>query len=463
MRPLWAQTAAARPAWWRRLSPPQLLVLSFAGLVALGTLALWLLPGLTRGPRLSFIDALFTATSAVCVTGLIVVDTATYFTPLGQAVIAILMQAGGLGIITLTTLVILGLGGRTGLRSELLLREQAVAGIHPFRLLRTVALFTLVIEFAGFTILFLRWAGRLGVARAAWDAAFHAISAFCNAGFSTFSDSLTRFQRDPLTLFVMGGLIVVGGLGFLPVGEVLRRRRGEPFVRFSFHTKIVATATALLLAIATLVFFLLEQNGELAGLPAVHRFFNAFFMAVTPRTAGFNTVRYAALTNATLFFTVLLMLIGGSPGSTAGGFKTTTAFVLAAVAWSRWRGLEHAQAFRRTIPRETVERAVGLVVGGLFVLGAAVLILMITDLSGLPHGAARAELFDYAFEAASAFGTVGLSTGVTAGLSQAGKLVIILLMFMGRVGPIALVSAMALAAQAHRRRVRFAEEDVVVG
>jgi trk system potassium uptake protein TrkH len=461
--PAFAEGRPRRPPWWRRLTPPQLLVVSFAGLVAGGTLALWLLPGLTTGPRLSFVDALFTATSAICVTGLTVVDTATAFTPLGQVVIATLIQLGGLGILTLTTLVILALGGRASLGSERLFRQHAVAGVDPFHLLRTIALFTFAIELTGFLVLWAWWSGRLGVAPAAWHAFFQAISAFCNAGFSTFSDSLTGFRHDDVSVLVMAVLIVIGGLGFLPAAELTARRRERKFTRLSLHTKIVVVTTLTLLAAATLVFYALEGRDALRDLPAADRMTNAFFMAVTPRTAGFNTVDYGSLSQASLFFTVLLMLIGGSPGSTAGGFKTTTVFLLAAVAWSRWRGLAHTQAFRHTLPVQTVERAVGLVVGGLFFLGGAVFILTITELGGLPHDVARAGLFDYAFEAASAFGTVGLSTGVTPELSTPGKLVISSLMFVGRVGPVAVAGAMALAAQAYRRRIRYAEQDVIVG
>ncbi|MGH7545210.1 MAG: TrkH family potassium uptake protein [Gemmatimonadota bacterium] len=463
MSPAFADEPPRRPPWWRRLTPPQLLVVSFAGLVVSGTLALWLLPGLTTGPGLSFVDALFTATSAICVTGLIVVDTATAFTPFGQVVLLTLIQLGGLGFLTLTTFVILALGGRASLRSEMVFRQQAIAGVEPFHLLRTIALFTFAIEFAGFLLLWAWWSGRFGIGPAAWHALFQAISAFCNAGFSTFSDSLTGFQGDRLTVLAMAVLIVVGGLGFLPVAELTARRRERKFARLSLHTKIVVVSTLLLLSAATLVYYALEARGELRDLSTFDRASNAFFMAVTPRTAGFNTVDYASLNDASLFFTVLLMLIGGSPGSTAGGFKTTTVFLLAAVAWSRWRGLAHTQVFRHTLPAQTVERAVGLVVGGLFFLGGAVFILMLTELGGVSHDAARAGLFEYAFEAVSAFGTVGLSTGVTSDLSTPGKLLISALMFLGRVGPVAVAGSMALAAQAHRRRIRYAEEDVIVG
>jgi trk/ktr system potassium uptake protein len=447
----------------RRLSPVQLFVLSFTTLIAVGTAGFLFLPGLYTGPRLGFVDALFTSTSAVCVTGLIVVDTATFFTPLGQAWVAALIQAGGIGILTLTTLVMYALG-----RPSLSMEEASGGGTGiPVRfvderaLLRTVVGVTFTLEALGAFLLWLDWRARFGALRAVWPAVFHSVSAFCNAGFSVFSDSLTSLRTSPWTLGVISALIVAGGLGFL-VMEELRMHFRRTVPRVSVHTRFVLTATAVLIVVGWGAFLSFEWNHALDGLGVVDRISNAFFMSVTPRTAGFNTVDYGQVSNPSLFLTILLMVIGGSPGSTAGGFKTTTFALLFLAFLSRIRGDPEVHFFGRTIPRETLDKAAGLVVGGVILLCAAIFLLMLTE----AHVGAfrdRQHIIELAFEAHSAFGTVGLSMGVTSSVTAAGRLVLVALMFVGRVGPAAMVAAMAAGGSRPRARFRYGRENVLIG
>jgi trk system potassium uptake protein TrkH len=446
----------------RRLSPVQLFVLSFSTLIAGGTAGLLLLPGLYTGPHLGFVDALFTSTSAVCVTGLVVVDTATYFTPLGQAWIAALIQAGGIGILTLTTLILYALG-----RPSLNLEEASGGTAIPVRfvderaLLRSVVEVTFALEAVGAFLLWIDWRGRFGAAGAVWPAVFHAISAFCNAGFSVFSDSLASLRTSPWTLTVVAVLIVAGGLGFLVMQELrMRARRLVP--RLSVHTRLALATTAVLIVVAWGAFLVFEWHHELAGMSLADKVSNAMFMSVTPRTAGFNTVDYGAVSNPSLFLTILLMIIGGSPGSTAGGFKTTTFALLFLAFLARIRGDSEVHVFGRTIPRETLDRAASLVVGGVILVGGAIFLLMMTE-THVGGVADRRHLIQLLFEAHSAFGTVGLSMGATGTVTSAGRLVLVVLMFVGRVGPAAMVAAMATGVSRHKAPFRYGREDVLIG
>lgn len=462
----WEIEPRSRLAVWERLSAAQLFVASFLLLVMLGTVGFRMLPGLYVGQRLSWIDAAFTATSAVCVTGLIVEDTATFFTPAGQLYILALIQIGGLGIIAFTSLIIVTLGRRLSLRSEALSTGSLDVAPHVGRhnLIRDVVRFTFAIEGLGAILLYLLWAPRMGWLAAAWPALFHSVSAFCNAGFSTFSDSLMSFHRSPWTLCVIMLLIIIGGIGFLTLEELRlrwRARRTEQIFRVSLHTKLVLSTTAVLLVGGALLFALFEWYGVLAPDPVADRIVNAMFMSTTARTAGFNTVDYAQASERSLFLTILLMSIGGSPGSTAGGLKTTTVALIGLLAWSRYRGRSSVGIWSRTVPPESVERAVGLFVVSFGLVTITIFLLTTTELSGWT----QMDFLDCMFEAASAFNTVGLSTGLTPRLTRDGRWVTILLMFVGRVGPLTFAAALV----ARRRRassvaqLRYAYEDVVVG
>ena len=438
---------------------------SFVLLVILGTIGLKTLPGLYVANELSWLDALFTATSATCVTGLIVVDTATYFTPLGQAYILLMIQFGGLGIITFTSLIIVALGRRLSLRAEALSLESEIAPhISRKHLIRDVVLFTFIIEAAGALLLYITWLPRYhwNFQAPLWPAVFHSVSAFCNAGFSTHTDSLISFQNSPATLLIIAGLIVLGGLGFLTLEELyLRRKAGrrERIFRVSLHSRIVLGTTAVLLVLGWVLFGIFEWSGTFRDLSPVDKVFNALFMSATPRTAGYNSINYAEASAATNFLTILLMSVGGSPGSTAGGLKTTTVALIFLLAWSRFRQHEVTSLAGRSVPEETIQRAVGLFVVVTGLLCAAVLVLTATE----PGGQSNGRFLVYLFEASSAFNTVGLSMGITSALSPAGKWVMVLLMFLGRVGPLTLAAALALRATTGVGEFRYAYEDVVVG
>lgn len=453
-------------AKWRNLSPSAIFVGGFAALIAVGTVGLLALPGLVTGPRLDPVDALFTITSAVCVTGLTVVDTARSFTFWGQLWILLFIQVGGVGVIALTTLIIGAMGRRLSLRSEVIASPPVdISGRHDAGALVVATVkYTLAIEAAGAALLWALWLPRLGAVGAIWPAVFHAVSAFCNAGFSTFSANLAGDRDHPAVLAVVGALIVVGGFGYLSVAELLRwwRERGRVRRRISSHTFAALWVTGLLLAGGTALFAAFEWDGVLADLGAGDKLANAAFMAVTPRTAGFNAVPYAAVGNRTGFLTVLLMIVGGSPGSTAGGIKTTAVAVLAALAVARIRGRRHVSLHGRTVPEGTIQRTVSLSLLAFTLLAAALLLLVTTETRDAP-AEGRALFLPLLFEAASAFGTVGLSMDLTPTLSAPGKLLLSFLMFVGRVGPLPFFAALALPPRAAVREIRAAHEDVIVG
>jgi trk system potassium uptake protein TrkH len=451
---------------WRELTAVQMFVVSFALMILFGTLGLKLIPGLYTGAELGWLDALFTATSAVCVTGLIVVDTATAFTVPGQAFILLLIQAGGLGMITFASVVILGLGGRLSLRTEEV--HTTHAGVAPHidyrQLTRNVLRFTLLLEGTGALVLWLLWGARLGWGEAVWHAVFHAVSAFCNAGFSTFSDSLMSLQQAPVTLFVIMLLILAGGLGFLTLQELELLRRPAWRLRLhglSLHSRLALAVSGALLFAAWPLFIVFEWSVTLDGMPVWAKLVNGLFMSVTPRTAGFNSVDYAQVSQSTGFLTVLLMFIGGSPGGTAGGVKTTTFALVGLLAWARLRGRHDVSVWGRTVPEETVNRGVGLFVAAFSIVTAAIF-LFTTFAMGQEQIGGRGDFLARMFEATSAFGTVGLSMGVTGDLTVGGRWITILLMFLGRLGPLALAAAIALPGR-RRGRFRYAHEDVMVG
>ncbi|MCA0268862.1 MAG: TrkH family potassium uptake protein [Bacteroidetes bacterium] len=460
----WTTRPRLNRSLWGEISPPALFTLSFAALIAGGTLGLQLLPGIYTGASLSWLDAAFTVTSAVCVTGLIVVDTATHFTPFGQAWILLCIQLGGLGIIAFTSLIAAVLGQRMSLRQESL-SASALTDVAPHvdarRLLRDVVRFTFLIEAVGAVVLTGLFARHQPFGHALWNGVFHSISAFCNAGFSTFSASLMDYQTNAPVLLVVAGLIVLGGLGFLTIEEIVlwtkAVRRRHRF-RLSLHSRIVLAATAVLLVVGTVGGYVFETDVTLARLPEPFKWLNAFFFSVTARTAGFNSIDYSAATPAANFLTILLMFVGGSPGSTAGGAKTTTFALLALLAWARFRGRTSTGLWGRTVPQETLNRAVNQAM--LYMTFVTLGILALVALEG--RHTAEAKFLGYMFESVSAFNTVGLSMNITATLGAASKVVTLLLMFVGRVGPVAVAAALAQRPAA-TPIVRYAYEDVVVG
>lgn len=442
------------------LTPPRLFVGSFAILILVGTLGLLFLPGLYTGEPLDWIDALFTSTSAVCVTGLIVEDTATYFTMAGQAWLLLLIQLGGLGMIAFSSIIITALGKRLSLRHEAFSNDlsRAAPHVNMRQLTFDVLRFTIAIELLGAIILYVLWISHMGWVDAAWPAVFHSVSAFCNAGFSTFSNSLMSFQKAPATLIVIMSLIVAGGLGFLAMEEIhLRYVAGQQnkIFRISLHSRIVVVTTIALILGGWVLFASFEKDASLRHLSIADQATNSLFLSVTARTAGFNSVDYSQASDSANFLTIILMMIGGSPGSTAGGIKTTTFALIGLVAWSRFMGYESTSFAGRSIPKETTERAIGLFVMafGLVTVG----ILLLTAIQP-----AQDRFLSQMFEVVSAFNTVGLSMGETPALNNRGRLLMVVLMFLGRVGPLTLASAIAIG-QYRRSNFRYSYEDVIVG
>lgn len=450
-----------RLPWWRRLTPPQLFVGSFAVLVVLGTCGMKTLPGIFSGEPLTWEDSLFTVTSAVCVTGLTVVDTGTRFTLLGQAYVLLLIQLGGLGMIAFTSLIILALGGRLSLHHESVASISAeTVDIDTKQLVFDIVRFTFTIEAIGAMLLYLLWIPRLGWHGAIWPAVFHSVSAFCNAGFSVFADNLVGYQQSPMTLIVIAILIVFGGIGFLTIEELYPLcfpRREQRATRMSLHSKIVLCTTAILICGGWFAFAWLEWNQTLSQLSTIDKLANALFMSITPRTAGYNSIDYGQTADSTNFLTILLMMIGGSPGSTAGGIKVTTFALLGLLAWSRLQGDESTSIFGRSLPKVTLDRAIGLFVIGFGIVTAGILLLTLTE-----YRAGSDRFLEHMFEAVSAFNTVGLSMNLTPKLSSLGRMAIIALMFVGRVGPLSIAAALARPNRIGSS-FRYAYEDVMVG
>ncbi|MCL4819558.1 MAG: TrkH family potassium uptake protein [Vicinamibacteria bacterium] len=446
------------------LSPAALLVGSFAAAILVGTVLL-MLPMASTGKPLDALEALFMSTSAVCVTGLAVVDPGTRLTGFGQGVLLALLQGGGLGIMTFAIFVTAVVGRGLSLRDRAVLVDSMHhSPSHELRrLLRHVLRFTLIVEGVGALALWLRWRHQLE--DAAYQSVFHAVSAFCNAGFSLFPDSLVRFRGDAWVNLVIGGLIVIGGLGFLVTFELrdwvfARLRRQRP-PALSLQARLVFATTLGLLLLGFAGFLLLEWSNTLRGLPLPEKLLAAGFQSVTPRTAGFNTIDYGQAAAATLFFTILLMFVGGAPGSTAGGIKTTSLALLLALVRSRSRGHRRAFAFERTIPDVVMDRALTLTLLSGTLVTLAILVLAGLELGSSPAAESRPQFIALCFEVVSAFATVGLSTGITATLSAPGQLLLVVLMLVGRVGPLTL--ALAVAGRRPRGHFRYAEENVMVG
>ena len=445
----------------RHLSPARIFVLSFAAVILVGGVLLRFPFSAAKG-YLRFVDALFTSTSAVCVTGLIVVHTGKDLSMLGQVISLILIQIGGLGIITFSTVffVIMGRGisfkGREIVQTTFLhtpTRDFAM-------ILRAVLAFTFISEALGTIFLFMRFSLDFPMGRAFYTALYHAISAFNNAGFSLFSDSLIPYQGDPIVNFTIMGLIVHGGIGFIVQYEILSKLRGSRR-KLSVHTKMVIITTATLIVSGAILFFVFEKNHIIRDAPIGNKILASLFQSVTPRTAGFNTVDIGNLTNATLLLMLVLMFIGASPGSTGGGVKTTSAALLVMLMWNRLKGNLDLNIFNRTVPREIVSRSISIIFASAFSIAIVASVLLIAGEGKLAPTESRHFFVEYLFDTVSAFGTVGLSMGVTPKLNDLQKYALILMMFAGRVGPLTL--AFSLSGGTGGKNIIYAEEGVMVG
>ncbi|MGE4442196.1 MAG: TrkH family potassium uptake protein [Desulfomicrobium sp.] len=441
------------------LSPAILPVYFFAATILLGGLLLHL-PVSLNGTHLGWVDAMFTSVSATCVTGLIVVDTGTVFSTFGQTVIAVLIQIGGLGVMTYTSLVFYLWRRRVSLTDRIAV-GQSLQGDPSFKLGRFLVQLFLVcfgIEALGAVTIF-----GLGQGEVGWySAIFHSISAFCNAGFSLYPDSLMRFAGNlPMNLVFML-LIFLGGIGFYVLVELpgfiasLRLRRSLRGA-LSWQSSLVIRTSLWLILAGWVVFFLIEQRQD--GMATA--LLQSLFQSVTARTAGFNSMDIGIMTDTSLFIMILLMVIGGSPGSCAGGIKTTTLRVLLGFAVSQIKGRDQVVVEGYGVDAPTVNKAMTLVIFAFVLIMGSVFILTVTEGANLPHQLVRGKFMELFFEASSAFGTVGLSTGLTPRLSTPGKFIIMMLMFVGRLGPIVFLTM--LQSWQTRERFRRAEKSMLIG
>ncbi len=454
-----------------RVPPQRLVVLSFLLVIALGWILLMMPFSTVREGRLHPVDALFTAVSATCVTGLIVVDTGTEFTMVGKGIILILIQVGGLGLMTLSTFLLVMLGRRPRLRDRLaVLNVVGSAGIRGWKgLIRTVILTTLVLEFAGAAVLAWRFYSHYGFSLrdAVMRGAFHSVSAFCNAGFSLFPDSLMGFGSDWWITLTHAALIFMGGIGFLVLYNLFQirfwRRDLASRGRLRLHSRLALLASLLLIVLMFFPLLINEWNHSLEGMPVAEKINRAFFQAVTPRTGGFNTMPVEELRSSSLWLTMLMMFVGASPCGTGGGIKTVTFVILVAAVFSLVAHRDRVVIFRRTVPEKTVLEAMGIVVLAAGLVFCGVVLLFCTENPAISVHSPGGYFGEILFETVSAFGTVGLSTGITPRLSLAGKLIIAAVVFMGRVGPLAVALTIGKTGGAPQATVRYPEDIAVVG
>jgi len=445
----------------RHFSPARIFVLSFAGVILAGGFLLWFPFAATKGP-LRFIDALFTSTSAVCVTGLVVVDIGKDLTIPGQVITIFLFQIGGLGIITFSTVFFVLMGRGISFKGRDIVQSTF---LHTPRrdfivIAKSVLWFTFITEFIGILFLFIRFSRDFSTGTALYHAVYNAISAFNNCGYSLFSDNLMGYQGDLIVNLTVMGLIVHGGIGFIVQYEVVSWLKGKQ-ERLSVHTKIVIITTTILILSGAFLFYVFERNHIIKDVPILNKILASFFQSVTPRTAGFNTVDIGVLTNATILLLLILMFIGASPGSTGGGVKTSSAALLVLLLWNRLKGNEDVNIFNRTIPKEIVSRAISIIFASAFSVVIVTSVLLIAGGGNLPPLESRHHFVEYLFDTVSAFGTVGLSMGVTPKLNDLQKYALILMMFAGRVGPLTL--AFSLFGGIRKRGLTYSEEGVMVG
>lgn len=436
------------------LNTAELLVLGFAGVILLGAILLSLPFASNSGESVGFINALFTASSAVAVTGLVVVDTSAHWTIYGQVIILILIQIGGLGIILMGTLFALIIGRKISFRQRMVMQEAmnkiTVNGV--VRLAKYILITTFTVEGIGAVILATRFVPLYGWIEGLWFSVFHSISAFCNAGFDLFGNSLVNFVEDPIVTLTISLLIIIGGLGFVVIFELLERKGWK---KMSLHSKIALSMTGFLLVLGFIIVMALEFNNPntMGGLSTSGKFLSGFFHSVTPRTAGFNTLPMDQLTMGTVVMTMAFMFIGAGSAGTAGGVKVTTIGVIIALVISTLRGRKDAESWGRKLPRDLINKALTILTIAFLWVIVATFILSVSE---------QASFMDIFFEVISAFGTVGLSLGMTSSLSTVGKIVLTITMFVGRIGPLTLFMALAQRRQV-TTEIEYPDEEIMIG
>ena len=439
-----------------KLNPMQILSLGFLLIILIGGILLSLPISSSTGEYTSFIDAVFTSTSAVCVTGLVTVDTGTHWNLFGQTVIMLLIEIGGLGFMSFTTLIAILLGKKITLRERLILQNAMntfnIQGV--VKMVKYILLFTISIQAIGALIFCTQLIPEYGLGKGLFYSIFHSISAFCNAGFDVFGGgvSLTTHNTNALVILTAAALIIIGGLGFGVWTELYNVRRIR---RFSVHTKIVLLVTGFLVIGGTILMLLFEYNNPetIAAMNGGEKVLNSFFAAVTPRTAGFNSISTSGMTSAGKFLTMILMMIGGSPGSTAGGIKTTTVGVLILTVICVIKRREDTEVFSKKISKDLVYKAFTL-----FFIGSGLVIVVSLILSCTETGASFTAIL---YETVSAFGTAGLTIGLTPNLSVIGKVLIMLMMYIGRVGPLTVV--LSLTKEKIKSGIKYPEGKILIG
>lgn len=444
------------------MTVPRTICIGFLTLIAIGTMLLMLPLATATGEWNQPLVALFTSTSAVCVTGLIVVDTGTYFSPFGQGIVLLLIQLGGLGYMTATTLLLLLIGRRLGLKDRLAIQQametSELANVKV--LLISIVSMTLFFELTGAFCLLLTFTEQFSFGQALWLAIFHSVSAFNNAGFSLFSDSLVQYAEDAWPIAVISVLVIVGGIGyqvimeaFIWVRDRIRRRRER--IVFSLHFKVVTSTTLFLLVLGTLTFLFIEFDNPdtLAGESFGTQILLAGFQSVITRTAGFNSIDIGKMEASSLFMAIALMFVGASPGSTGGGIKTTTLRILLVCTRTALRGKEEVNCYQRQIPMLRVLKALSVVVASVMSVVIITTCISVTD--------PTVSFINLLFESVSAFATVGLSTGITADLSTLGQLFLIVTMYIGRVGILLLMAA--ILGDPSPSAIHYPEEDLLTG
>lgn len=435
------------------LNPPRALVLGFLVLILIGGVLLSIPLATASGKETSLLNAFFTSVSASCVTGLVVVKTAEHWSLFGQGIILLLIQIGGLGIMTMATIVSLIAGKKISLKERLIIKEQmnqeTLSGL--VKLIRYVVFLTFAIEILGAIFLSMTFIPKYGLKKGIWFSVFHSISAFCNAGFDITGDSFMSFTSSYLTISTLSAMIILGGIGFAVILDIAKNRKWR---RLSLHTKLVLTISGGLLLLGSVFFFILEYSNPetLGSMNFVEKIFAAFFASVVPRTAGFNSIDISLMRESSAFLSIIMMFIGGSPGSTAGGIKTVTFGVILISTISIIRGNRDAEVFKKTINPEIISKSLAIVTAGMGLVIFMAFVLTITE---------GREFLDVLFESTSAFATVGLSRGITPELTNIGKIIIMLTMYAGRVGP--LTMAFAIGYNKKHRRYRYSEGHISVG
>lgn len=441
-----------------KLNGVQTLALGFIAVIIIGGLILSLPISSASGEGTNLLDALFTSTSAVCVTGLVTLDTGTYWNAFGQTVIILLIEIGGLGFMSFTTFVAILLGKKITLRDRLMVQEAlntfSIQGL--VRMVKYVLGFTFAVQFFGALLLSTQFIPEFGLKKGFFYSIFHSISAFCNAGFDLFGNfsSLTGFSSNVAVILTISALIVIGGLGFTVWLEIYNYKY-KGIKKLSVHAKIVILITAVLLIGGFIAMFFIEYSNPetIGGMGVKDKLLNSFFASVSPRTAGFNSVSTDGMTTAGKFLTIILMFIGGSPGSTAGGFKTATFGLVILTVISVIKGREDTEAFGKRFAKELVYKAFALLMIAMGLIIVVTMLLSVTE-KGI-------EFIDLLYESTSAFATVGLTTGVTQKLSTVGKIIIMIMMYFGRVGP--LTVALALTNRKKKVDYRYPEGKILIG